>query len=88
MAEVKGARLAAERELSEADPDGQFTAEQIRDLVVSLKDIPTVLADADPKAKADLYAEMGLSITYEPGSRIVIAEARPACATGCVGGGT
>ncbi len=72
MAEVKGARLAAERELSEADPDGQFTAEQIRDLVVSLKDIPTVLADADPKAKGTIGFWWGVPAhrtTIDPSTR-------------------
>ena len=88
MAEVKGARLAAERELSEENPAGQLTAEQIRRLVLGLRDIVAVLADADPKLKAQVYAELGITITFEPGSRIVVAEARPASTTERVGEGT
>ena len=41
-----------------------------------LKDIPAIMADADPKLKAKVYSDLGIKITYEPGSRIVVAEAR------------
>jgi hypothetical protein len=86
MAEVKGAQLAAERELAEASSDGPLSTDEVRWLVDSLKDIPQVLADADPKLKAKAYSELGVRITYEPGNRLVVAEARLACTTGGVGG--
>ena len=56
----------------------------------SLKDIPTALADADPKLKAKLYEELGITGRYNPSTRIVAAQSRPqiACATVRVGGGT
>ena len=38
--------------------------------------------------KAKVYAELGIRITYEPGQRLVVAEARLACTPGGVGGGT
>lgn len=86
MAEVKGAQLAAERELAQASSDGPLSTDEVRRLVDSLKDIPQVLADADPKLKAKVYSELGVRITYEPGNRLVVAEARLACTTGGVGG--
>jgi site-specific DNA recombinase len=88
IAEVKGAQLAAERELAQTRSDGQLMAEEVRQLVQSLKDIPKVLADSDPKLKAKVYGELGVRIAYEPGERLVVAEARLACTTGGVGGGT
>ena len=84
--EVKGVRIAAERELAGLSNEGPLTVEEIRALVLALKDIPKVLADADPKLKAKIYAELGIRIIYEPGSRVVVAEARPTCTTGGVGG--
>ena len=55
-----------------------------------LKDIASVLADADPKLKAQLYDELGITVRYDPSTRVVLAQSRPqiACATVSVGGGT
>jgi hypothetical protein len=74
--------------LAELRDDGPISAEEIRRPVESLSDVPSMLADAYPKLKSKLYAELGISIRYEPGSRVVIAEARPACADSRVGGRT
>jgi hypothetical protein len=90
MAEVQGERLKAEREIGLAQPSGQLTKSQVRALVSSLKDIVSVLADADPKLKAEAYAELGISVTFDPVTRMISAESRPAgaCRTERVGGGT
>jgi len=77
-----------QKELAESRSDGPLTVAEVRRLVESLKDIPKVLADAEPAMKARVYAELGIRITYEPGSRVVIAEARPASTSVRVGGGT
>lgn len=87
MAEVNAARSAAEREIAEARPEGQLTGKEIKALVLTLKDVTLALADADPAQEAKVYAETGDRITYEPGSRVVIAEAQPPCTTVRVGGG-
>ena len=88
MAEVQGERLRAEVDLGRSKPGGQLTTEEIRTLVQSLHNVASVLATADPKLKAEVYAELGVSIRYEPERRLVIAEARPACTKRGVGGGT
>ena len=36
-----------------------------------------VLAEADPGAKAELYANLGIEITYSPDQRVVSVAARP-----------
>ncbi|HVA04763.1 MAG TPA: recombinase family protein [Acidimicrobiales bacterium] len=90
MAEVQGERLRAEIDLGEAVPGEQMTKEQVRTLVLALHDIASVLATADPKLKAEVYAELGVSVSYDHVQRIVRAEARPTnrCANGRVGEGT
>jgi hypothetical protein len=59
MAEVQGERLRAEVDLGEALPGEQMTKDQVRALVLALHDIASVLATADPKLKAEVYAELG-----------------------------
>ncbi len=90
ISQVQGERLQAERDLAAAQPSGKFTVEQVRALVDGLKDIPTVLAATDPKLKAKLYEELGITVRYDPSTRIVAAQSCPqiACATVSVGGGT
>ena len=85
MAEVTGARLAAERELAESRDDWPTSADEIRRLRAS----PTFRRPWPTSTRswrAKVYAELGITITYEPGSRVVVAEARPACTNSRVGG--
>ena len=67
----------------------KLTAKQVRALVDGLKDIPAVLADSDPKLKTQLYDELGITVRYDPSTRIVVVQSSPqiACATVSVGGG-
>lgn len=90
MAEVQGERLRAERDLADVRPSDQLTKDQIRALVLSLKDIVAVLATADPKLKAEVYAELGVSVTYDHERRLVSVAAGPPspCTTERVGEGT
>lgn len=87
MAEVQGERLLAESELAAATPRDALTNGQIRDLVLQARDIASVLATANPKDKADLYAELGVQIRYSPFDRVITATAGP-CTKVRVGGGT
>jgi site-specific DNA recombinase len=88
--EVKADRLAAEADLTACAPPARLTADEIRRLLDELGDVGDVLAAADPTAKAAIYADLGVTITYDPKRRHVRAEARPvaACALARVGGGT
>jgi hypothetical protein len=87
MAEVQGERLRAEQELGAALPGEQLTKDQIRRLVLQLRDIASVLATADPKDKAEVYAELGVRVSYDHHRRVVNVTAGP-CTTARVGGGT
>ena len=90
MREVQGERLAAEAELGRSIPGEPMTKDQVRKLIRAVQDLTKVLEEADPKLKAEVYADLGVSVRYDPVLRIVHVEAQPkdACSTGCVGGGT
>jgi hypothetical protein len=47
-------------------------------LVEALRDIVDVLADADPAHKAELYAELGVSLTYPIDGRVAVLGPPPA----------
>jgi site-specific DNA recombinase len=86
--EVEADRAAAERELRRNRPAAVWSAEDIRVLVESLGDLVRALGAAEPEKKAELYAELDLRLTYEPGSRRVLTEADLSrCAQDRVGGG-
>jgi hypothetical protein len=53
-----------------------MTKSQTRALVEALHDIVDVLADADPEDKAEVYAELGISLTYYTDGRVAV-EALP-----------
>ncbi len=53
-------------------PSSVVTPEDIMALVASLRDITATLAEADPKDKADVYAEMGLNLTYHDDGRVIV----------------
>lgn len=85
MAEVQGERLRAEQELGAVVPAGKLTKEQIRRLVLELRDIASVLATADPNLKVEVYAELGVRVTYDHHRRVIGVTAGP-CTTERVGG--
>ena len=48
---------------------------EITNLGQALGDIVTVLRDADPADKAEVYRQLGLRLTYQPETQTVRAEA-------------
>ena len=53
-----------------------MNAEEIGHRVQALGDSFSVLTEADPAEKAEVYSQLGLRLTYRPGRQEVIAEAR------------
>lgn len=47
---------------------------EIQALVAALGNVRTVIADAEPADKADVYRHLGLKLTYNPGKRTMGAE--------------
>jgi hypothetical protein len=42
-----------------------------------MTDIPGVLAEADPMLKAEVYADLGLRMIYQPAQELVLVSAAP-----------
>lgn len=55
--------------------------------IPSLRDIVEVLAAADPEDKSELYAQLGVSLSYDPTGTVTV-QAHPRGVTVGVGGGT
>lgn len=53
----------------------------------ALRDIVGVLAAADPEDKSELYAQLGVSLSYDPAGTVTV-QAHPRGVTVGVGGGT
>jgi hypothetical protein len=62
----------------------RLTEEDIKALVASLRDITATLTEADPADKAAVYAEMGITVTYQQDGRVL--ESRPGAVDDGVGG--
>jgi hypothetical protein len=53
-----------------------MTKEEISAIVNAITDLLTVLRDAEAQDKAELYGQLGLKLTYDPGAKKVTARAR------------
>ena len=87
IAEVERERKHLETQLGRAVPGGKLTKPQVRALVQALRDIVTLLADADQADCNELYQQLGVSLTYHPDGRVAV-EAMPRGVIVRVGGGT
>jgi site-specific DNA recombinase len=54
-----------------------MTAEEIGHIVGALGGIARILRRAEPADKAHIYREAGLRLSYEPGLRVIKAQASP-----------
>ncbi|MGH8936363.1 MAG: recombinase family protein [Acidimicrobiia bacterium] len=91
IAEVEQERSAIEHDLGRVPTSRKLTKNEVRALVGRLKEITTVLADADPEDKRAVYAELGVNLTYEPSGTVLVSAGAPqvgACTNECVGGET
>ena len=87
MAQVHRERANLQAQLGHTIPGGTLTSSQVRALVDALRDIVTVLAEANPEDKAELYGELGVNLTYHPEGRVSV-EMHPRGVNVRVGGGT
>ena len=54
-----------------------MTRDDIAPIMAALGDLVRIIRDADPADKADLYAQLGLTMTYRPRKRLVVAMVTP-----------
>jgi DNA invertase Pin-like site-specific DNA recombinase len=78
IAQTQAERVAAEHRLREAtgDAGGRMSRDEIAAMVEALGDMLTVLAEADPADKAEVYRQLGLHLTYQPTTQTVRAEVK------------
>jgi site-specific DNA recombinase len=77
ITETQARKLAARSRLDTiagARP-ARLTSEEISAMVNAITDIVTLLGNADPADKAELYSQLGLRLTYNPGPRTVTCRA-------------
>jgi hypothetical protein len=66
IAQVHRERANLQAQLGHTILGGKLTSSQVRALIDALRDIVTVLAEADPQDRADLYRELVVSLTCHP----------------------
>jgi site-specific DNA recombinase len=71
ITETQARKLAAEARLrtqegTQAATRSRMTTEEITVMVNAITDVLTILRTADPADKAELYARLGLRLTYQP----------------------
>ncbi|MGN9812562.1 hypothetical protein ACTMSW_24805 [Micromonospora sp. BQ11] len=73
--QTQAARARAEADLhaNEANNPRRMNRAETTSLVNTLGDIATVLRDADPADKADVYRQLGLRLTFQPETQTVRA---------------
>lgn len=72
-AEKAGYRLSTRP----AVPRPRMTEAEIRTIVGKLAQVASVLHDANPDEKAEIFRQLGLKLTYHPGRRLVRATVEP-----------
>jgi hypothetical protein len=77
IAETQAQKVAARTEIRSATRQCRMTRDEIAAIVAALGDLVRVIHDADPADKADLYAQLGLTLTYRPQKRLVEASVTP-----------
>jgi len=77
MAGTQAQRVAAQAGIRLATGQRRMTRDEIAAIVTVLGDLMQVIRDADPADKADLYTQLGLTMTYRPQRRLVQATVTP-----------
>jgi site-specific DNA recombinase len=87
IAEVERERQRIERLTGGRPTSRPLTQPEIKALVGQLRDIASILDDADPKDRRAVYDELGVTLTYHPDARTVrVGAGAPHVLRVCVGG--
>jgi hypothetical protein len=77
IAETQAKKVAAQAEIRTATCRPQMSRDDIAAIVTALGELATVVREADPADKADIYAKLKLTLTYQPEERLVEASIKP-----------
>jgi hypothetical protein len=73
IAEAQAKKVAAQAEIRAATGRRQMTRDEIEAVVTALGALARVVQAADPADKADIYAKLRLTLTYQPEEKLVQA---------------
>jgi hypothetical protein len=77
IAETQAKKVAAQAEIRAATGHREMGPDDIAAIVADLGDLARVVHDAEPADKAETYAQLGLTLTYQPERRLVEAIIKP-----------
>jgi site-specific DNA recombinase len=77
ITQVQAEKAVAAANLRQITGRRVMTADEIGTLVDAMSGIATILRQADPADKAQVYQQLGIRLTYKPGPRLIQAEASP-----------
>ena len=77
ITQVQAEKAIAEADLRQLTGRPTMSPEEINTVVEALSGMTHILRSADPIDKTDIYRQLGLTLTYEPGLRMIKAEADP-----------
>jgi hypothetical protein len=77
IAETQAKKVAAQAEIRAATGRRRMTSDDITAIVGALGDLARVVRDADRGDKAEIYSQLGLTLTYQPERRLVEATIKP-----------
>lgn len=77
IAETQARKVTAQAEIRTATGRRQMSRDDIAAIVAAFADLAQVVREADPADKADVYAQLNLTLTYQPGQRLVEVTVKP-----------
>jgi DNA invertase Pin-like site-specific DNA recombinase len=77
IADTQAKKVAALAEIRTATGQRRMSREEIEAVVTALGVLARVVRAADPTDKAEIYAKLRLSLTYEPREKLVAATIKP-----------
>jgi hypothetical protein len=77
IAETQAKKVAAHAEIRSAMGRRQMSRDEIETIVTVLGELALVVQEADAADKADIYAKLRLTLTYQPEEKLVQATIKP-----------
>ncbi len=77
ITQVQAEKAIAGADLRQLTGRRTMSPEEINTMVEALSGMTRILRSANPMDKAEIYRQLGLTLTYEPGLRLIKAEADP-----------
>ena len=77
IAETQAKKVAAQADTRIATGRHRMTRDEIEAVVTAFGNLARIVQSADPQDKADIYAKLRLTLTYEPQERLVKAIIKP-----------